>query len=217
MCWNQYVSLNTFVFGVFGLLLIAFNNAYSTYKISFFKNPYAYFFVLSIISIQFVEFLLWINMKNKEANRIISTIGILIIFIQPIASLFLLTNVTLRNKLLMIYSIPATIAIVYNIFTKDVYTKVSPCGHLSWNWVSYKNKWINIAVKLYYLFFLFFAMIHNKYYVTLISLAMYMMFIYYFYKDGSSGSIWCLSANVIMIYFLIEILVMMPFRELSAR
>ena len=33
MCWNEYVSINTFIFGVFVLLLIAFNNKYSKYKI----------------------------------------------------------------------------------------------------------------------------------------------------------------------------------------
>jgi hypothetical protein len=29
MCWNESVSINTFVFGIFVLLLIAFNNKYS--------------------------------------------------------------------------------------------------------------------------------------------------------------------------------------------
>ena len=42
MCWNQYISINTFVFGVFVLLLVAFNNKYSNYKIEFFNNIYAY-------------------------------------------------------------------------------------------------------------------------------------------------------------------------------
>ena len=43
MCWNEYVSINTFVFGIFVLLLIAFNNKHSQYKIIEFQNPYAYF------------------------------------------------------------------------------------------------------------------------------------------------------------------------------
>lgn len=36
MCWNQYVSINTFVFGIFVLLIIAFNQRYSNYKLVFF-------------------------------------------------------------------------------------------------------------------------------------------------------------------------------------
>jgi hypothetical protein len=165
---------------------------------------------------QLVEFFLWRNLKNKEANRIISTLGVLLIFIQPIASLFLLPNIPLRNKLLLIYSIPAGLGVLYNIFATDIYTKVSPCGHLAWNWTFYENPWIEVVVKMYYLFFLFFSLMYNKYYITLVSLLMYLCFIYYFNKDGSSGSIWCLSANVIMIYFLLEILVVMPFREVIA-
>ena len=43
MCCNQYVSLNTFVFSAFVLLLIVYNNKYSPYKIeelnSWYKFP----------------------------------------------------------------------------------------------------------------------------------------------------------------------------------
>jgi hypothetical protein len=62
MCWNEYVSINTFVFGIFVLLLIAFNNKYSKYKIIEFENPYTYFFMVSFISMQFIEFILWRNL-----------------------------------------------------------------------------------------------------------------------------------------------------------
>ena len=58
MCWNQYVSINTFIFGIFGLVLIAFNNKYSTYKIKIFNNHYAYLFMLSFIFMQLIEFIL---------------------------------------------------------------------------------------------------------------------------------------------------------------
>lgn len=36
MCWNENVSLNTFLFSSFVLLLIFYNNTYTQYKIKHF-------------------------------------------------------------------------------------------------------------------------------------------------------------------------------------
>ena len=70
MCWNQYVSLNTFIFSVFVLLLIAFNNKYSNYKLNEFKSIYVYFFIMSFALMQFIEFILWRNLNNQLINDI---------------------------------------------------------------------------------------------------------------------------------------------------
>ena len=116
MCWNQYISINTFVFGVFVLLLVAFNNKYSNYKIEFFNNIYAYLFVLSVISMQFIEFILWRNLKNISINRLFSTFGLLLLTIQPFFSLLMINNnIRLRNTLLAIYTIPTILYLIYNI------------------------------------------------------------------------------------------------------
>lgn len=217
MCWNQYVSINTFVFGIFGLLLIAFNNKYSTYKIEVFKNPYAYLFMLSFIFMQLFEFILWRNLDNFTINNIVSILGFLLLSIQPIASLLLITNIPLRNKLLVIYLIPAIIFVIYNLIHTKIHTIVSPCGHLAWKWTFYNNTFIDTIVKLFYLFFLFYAPLYNKYYKSLIILCLYIIFINYFYKDGSDGSIWCLSVNIIILYFVLQILVVMPYNEIITK
>lgn len=217
MCWNQYVSINTFVFGIFGLLLIIFNNKYSTYKIKFFDNPYAYLFMLSFIFMQLIEFILWRNLNNISINKIMSTLGVLLLYVQPIASLLLLNNIQLRNKLLLIYSIPTFIFGIYNLFNSKIHTILSPSGHLAWKWTFYDSKFIDFFVKIFYLFFLFFSLIYNKYYQSIIIFLMYMIIIYYFGKDGSSGSIWCLSVNSIILYFLLQILVIMPYNEITSK
>ena len=212
MCWNQYVSINTFMFGIVGLLIIAVNNKYSNYKISFFNNPYAYLFMLSFILMQFFEFILWRNLDNRVINNIVSILGFLLLSIQPIASLLLLNNIQLRNKLLLTYSIPAFIFAIYNILTTNIHTILSPAGHLSWKWTFYKHKFIIIP---FYLFFLFFSLVYNKYYNSLLILLLYFIFIYYFGKDGSSGSIWCFSVNSTVLYFLLQVLVVMPYYEIT--
>ena len=215
MCWNQYVSINTFIFGIFGLLLIFLNNKYSNYKIDVFNNSYAYLFMLSFIFMQLFEFILWRNLDNKLINKIVSTFGFLLLSIQPVTSLLLLENIQLRNKLLAIYSIPAFIFAIYNIYVTKIHTVISPSGHLAWRWTFYKNGLLQWFVIPFYLFFLFFSLLYNKYYKSLLILFLYFLFIYYFGKDGSSGSIWCLSVNSVILYFVFQILIVMPINEIT--
>ena len=217
MCWNQYVSINTFVFGIFGLLVIAFNNKYSNYKIEFFNNSYAYLFMLSFIFMQFFEFILWRNLDNKIINKIFSILGFLLLTIQPIASLLLLKNIELRNKLLVAYSIPAFIFVVYNILKTNIHTIISPSCHLAWKWTSYTNGLLQFLIVSFFLFFLFFSLLYNKYYYSLVILLLYFIFIYYFGKDGTSGSLWCLSVNSTVLYFLLQIIFVMPFYEITKK
>jgi hypothetical protein len=215
MCWNQYVSINTFMFGIFGLIIIFFNNTYSNYKIKFFKNPYAYLFMLSFIFMQLFEFILWRNLNNYAINNVVSILGFLLLSIQPIASLFLLTNIQMRDKLLIMYTIPAAIFVIYNMLMTNIHTVISSSGHLAWKWTFYKNGIIQWLVIPFYLFFLFFSLLYNKYYNSLLILLLYFIFIYYFGKDGSSGSVWCLSVNSIVLYFLLQILIVMPYCEIT--
>jgi hypothetical protein len=213
MCWNQYVSLNTFVFGIFGLLLVYFNNKYSKYKMNMFNNHYAYLFMLSIISMQLIEFILWRNLDNTVINQTVSSMGVLLLLFQPIASLLLIENIPLRNKLLAVYSIPAFIFLVYNSLMTNIHTTLSPSCHLLWKWSFYKNGSFHIPVMGFYLFFMFFSLVYNKHYVSLSLLLLYFIFVYFFGKDGSYGSIWCLSANLVVLYFVLEILIFMPVSE----
>ena len=128
MCWNQYVSLNTFIFSVFVLLLIAFNNKYSNYKLNEFKSIYVYFFIMSFALMQFIEFILWRNLNNQLINKIMSLSGALLLVVQPIVSLTMLNNINLRNKLLFIYSIISSIFFLYQLINHTFNTTVSKFG-----------------------------------------------------------------------------------------
>jgi len=216
MCWNQYVSINTFVFGVFVLLLVAFNNQYSSYKIEFFKNPYAYFFVLSVISMQFIEFLLWRNMNNPLINNIVSTLGLIILAFQPFTSILLINNIKLRNNLLTIYSVPALLYLIYTMYSTNIHTEISKkSGHLVWYWNDPNLSLLHILIiSLFYLIFLFFPMIYNKYYSFLTFLFIFLVLKYYYYKDQSAESLWCFFGNIMMLVFLIQILIVLPFKEI---
>ena len=216
MCWNQYVSINTFTFGIFVLLLVAFNNQYSSYKIEFFKNPYAYFFVLSVISMQFFEFLLWRNINNPLINNIVSTLGLILLALQPFTSLLLLNDIKLRNNLLTIYSISTVLFLMYTMYTTNIHTKISKSGHLSWHWTNSKTPLLTLLALIFYLIFLFFPLVHNKYYQTLLLLFIFFVIKYYYDKDGSSNSLWCFFVNIIMLFFLIQVLMVLPLNEMTS-
>lgn len=213
MCWNQYVSLNTFIFSVFVLLLIAFNNKYSNYKLNEFKSIYVYFFIMSFALMQFIEFILWRNLNNQLINKIMSLSGALLLVVQPIVSLTMLNNINLRNKLLFIYSIISSIFFLYQLINHTFNTTVSKFGHLKWNWTK-SSREFSFFVYIFYLFFLYFSLFYNKNYIPIIlTLPLFFIMFYFFYKDGSAGSLWCWSVNITMIYFLIKLLIYLPYKE----
>jgi len=206
MCWNQYVSINTFLFGIFTLWFIKINNTYSDYKIDFFKNEYVYLFILSIVLMQLIEFFLWINIHNKSINHNLSILGFLLLVVQPITALYLIKDITLRNNLLTFYGIFASIFVVFNMQTTYIHTKITSQGFLSWNWTQH-----TLLSVSFYLFFLFFPLLYNQYYISLIFLFIFFALIHYIGKGY--GSLWCLFVNSMFIYFLIELLVIQPFNQ----
>jgi hypothetical protein len=212
MCWNQYISLNTFIFSAFVLLLIVYNNNYSPYKINELNSIYAYFFLMSFFTMQLIEFFLWRNLNDKELNKLFSFLGALLLMLQPVASLMLLKDITLRNKLLTIYGIPAFSYFIYEIANKNFLTSISKNGHLKWDWVDLKgNKQI---LFMCWLFFLFFSIFYNKHYLGLAyTVALLIITLYSYKKDGSFGSLWCWSINSLMIFYAIKLLVVIPYKE----
>lgn len=74
MCWNQEVSLNTFLFSAFGSLLAYFNGVIGLFHLLFF---------FSFISIQLVEYFTWKYLNNRKLNTILSKIALALILIQP--------------------------------------------------------------------------------------------------------------------------------------
>jgi hypothetical protein len=205
MCWNQYVSMNTFVFSTFVLLLIMYNNKYSPYKIKELDNVYVLVFLMSFFTMQLIEFFIWRNLHN-EYNHVFSLLGTLLLVLQPIASFMLLKNVNLRNKMLLIYTIPAFCYLLYGY--KTIHTTVSKTGHLKWNWLN------NNFLLFIWIIFLLFSLVINKYYVALAyTLFLLMITIYSYAKDESFGSLWCWSVNSFMIFYAIKLLVVLPYYE----
>jgi len=209
MCWNASVSLNTFLFSSFVLALIVYNNSYTKYKIQELNNPWVYVFIVTVISMQLIEFFLWRNIHNKFYNNLFSICAVLLILIQPIASLMILQNVSLRNTLLFVYLLGAIPYSIYQFSTRYIHTTVNKNGHLIWNYfAAYGITWA------FWLFFLLFSFFYQKNAgAAIIALLTLLVAFFNYRKDNSVGSMWCWGINSIMIYYALYLLIYLPFLE----
>lgn len=212
MCWNQYVSLNTFIFSLFVLILIWFNNKYTQYKTPLFNNNFTFFFFLSFMLMQLIEFFIWRNLDNKLVNHILSIIGMFLLIIQPIASLLMLDDKKLSYKLIGIYSLFAFSFSIYQLNDHEFTTEISKNGHLKWNWNKISG-YKSILILLWFAL-LYYSLIVSKNYIPLIYVTILLIISYYsHYNDGTAGSLWCWSINTIMFYYLFNIIIILPFKE----
>jgi hypothetical protein len=201
MCWNEHVSLNTFLFSSFVLGLVLYNNLYTPYKINEIHSLAAYVFLFSIISMQLVEFFLWRNL-NTEYNIQLSYIGLSLLLLQPIFALSLIKDVDLREWLVVFY-VFWTLALGRLSVEK---TKVGENGHLEWGFFKGYNFYL-----VGWVFFLLFGPIYTGLWIE-VSLAIILwLFTYILYRQSIRGSIWCWFVNILLLYYACILLLVLPF------
>lgn len=217
MCWNENISLNTFLFSSASLLFIYYASTYTPYKLpEFVNNPYLYLLCLSFIVMQGIEFFLWksIHTKNKPMNQVFSFLGWSLIFIaQPIALAMFLAHQFPKlfiERWLLVYAAVFLLIFgykwVYN--TLAFRTTATSTGHLFWNW-NILNGAENIILVFYFAFALsvFAALPWFTAYVF------FLLFLCNILYTGSISTMWCWVINSVMLLFLVKILFVLPFRE----
>lgn len=209
MCFNYKVSLLTFFIGtVFSFLLFKYGN--KKYSL---ENKISGIFLASISLVQFMDFLLWIDIKNKLGiNKITTILGPIIVLCQPIL-LFLIKYLYYKPNLLTFHNFNLPVAVLnlfYLIYFINMYTNFLTSGnlitvvknsHLSWPWIKYTIPsfyLIILAVNIFYLFNFKYALV--EFLVTY--LFFYISVKYFFYN---AGEIWCFFGSFIpLIMFLIS-------------
>jgi len=207
MCWNAAVSLNTFLFSSFALLLIIYNNSFTKYKIKELNNKWTYIFFALIILMQLIEFFLWRNINNKYYNNLFSILAISLLVIQPIAGIMIIKTTTIRNVLLFVYLLLAIPYSIYQFSTKKIHTTVSKNGYLEWHF--FKNSFLVLFV---WFFCVFFSIIYEKIWTLVIFSIITLIILFIKYRD-TAWSRWCWVINSIMIYYIIYLLLFLPFLE----
>lgn len=211
MCWNEHVSLNTFLFSGFVLTLIIYNNAYTQYKIHELNNIWIYIFMASFIFMQLIEYFIWKNINNKMYNHIFSVIAVLLLLVQPMASLMILTDTYLRNILLLIYLVLAIPYSIYKFSTENVHSVVSKSGHLKWMFLN-----LSPLDLMAWMFFFLFSLFYEKKWIGVLFGVFTLIMSYFNYsRDQTVGSMWCWSVNSAMLYYAFYLLLYLPFMEKS--
>jgi hypothetical protein len=213
MCWNKDVSLNTFLFSFFVMILIIYNNAYTPYKLPDFYNIGLIVFMFSFIFMQLIEYFIWININNKWYNHFFTLLALLLVLFQPIASNMIITNYYIRNIMIALYLLLMIPFATIQFTKKNIYSNISKMGHLQWNMILGDGN--SLIDKMYTFLWLFFFLspflIQRTFFSFLFGLSTFFVISYFYLKDKTVGSMWCWIVNICMIYYAIVLLLLLPF------
>ena len=217
MCWNADISLNTFLFGFISLVFIFITNTFTRYKTPTFDQPLVYLFFGVLISMQLFEFFVWRNLKNNKLNMILSKVKSILVVAQPLILMLMVQNKTVRYSIIGLYVLYTAAYRFYklNFSPFNFRTSVSN-GHLKWEWIDLKGK-ERINYLIYLVFYLTsLLLLVNKTALKIFGIFSLLFSIFFYYKDGTFGSMWCWIINLLFFYFLVNILIVQPFNEYNA-
>ena len=213
MCWNQDISINTFVFSCLVLVFIYYTNTFTRYKTPLFDNPVVYLFFLSVVSMQLIEFFLWRNLKSPVINKYLSKLASFLFILQPLFLILIIPTLATRYMMLFIYSIYMLTYLFYKKMYSPVnfHTSVGKNGHLSWEFVNLKG-FETIFALLYLLIYLSAIFMVNNHLLIIFLIPAFIISLFY-YKDQTFGTMWCWISNLFLLYLIINILIIQPYLE----
>jgi hypothetical protein len=188
MCWSASVSLNTFLFSLFGAGFAYFNGVIDI-KILL--------FIISFASMQLVEYFAWKSPKN---NKLLSQLGLFLILAQVPAALNAFYKGPHKLKLIGVY----ILAIIAWFVTSPKFNfsmhKASN-GHLAWNWLKPPIWFIMIWLLIFA-----WSFFSGGYEIgSLLFLSSFAISYYMYIKYGTWGSIWCWLVNFHAIYYVYKV------------
>jgi len=192
MCWNQEVSLNTFLFSAFGSLLAYFNGVIGLFHL-------LYFF--SFISIQLVEYFTWKYLNNRKLNTLLSKIALALITLQPPFFIMSVKNVDRNLQFVLIGLYAVFAALTISLFNIDYSMHKAQNGHLAWNWLNVPD-----YIKLTWLSFMGGILLYKQDYFTFVNCFLVIAVVYYtYYKTHTWGSMWCWIGNIFAAILIIQV------------
>lgn len=203
-----------FFFTIFALAFIYITNTYTKYKTKTFDNPFVYVFLLEVASVQLIEFFLWRNLKNKYLNEILSKMISWVITIQPITLLMMVSDSTLKYTIGILYALYVISYFEYRrLFIPIVFhTSIGKNGHLSWEWMNFKG-YENIVPAIYLFFYVAILLNIGNPILCAFGILSLIVSLIFWYKYNTYGTMWCWIANVFLLYFIVNILLIQPLYE----
>jgi hypothetical protein len=212
MCFNYKVSLFTFFLGsIFSFLLVKYGN--KKYKS---ENITTGIFLFFISLIQFMDFLFWIDIKNKLGiNKITTIVGPVLNVGQPLIlylikyfyykpNIFEIKNFNLPVAIINLVYLIWFIIFYYNFISTDNLITTVKNGHLSWPWIKNSNAkfyLILFAINIFYLFDI-------KYSSIFFLITYSLLFLSVKYFNYNAGELWCFFGSFIpLIIFFVSFLI----------
>ena len=201
MCFNEEVSLATYIVGVSG----------SAALFAIDKKPEALFYG-TVIQMQLIEYLLWKNQDNSNetscstTNKNISKTGLIINHLEPVAlfaGISLFSKRKLPISVIVITYLYIIMTMIYTLYILENYKEspractvetVESSPHLHWKWngeiyhTQFYTMFLIIIVMLSY-----FGLENGEINATLAT-AGFITSIAIYGKKHSAGSMWCLMA-----------------------
>jgi hypothetical protein len=135
--------------------------------------------------------------------------AVLLLSIQPIASIMLISNIQIRSILLISYLFFAIPYSIYKLSTKHIHSVVGRSGHLQWRFYDSMS-----IVNVGWFFFFLFSFVYERIWGGMIfGLALLLISYMNYANDDTMWSMWCWAVNSIMIYYALYLLIVLPFFE----
>jgi hypothetical protein len=172
MCWSANGSLATWA--------AAMVLAGATYG----YNPKIWLFAFVFTQMQLVEYFLWKNLEVPRLNALWSQVGLLLILLEPVAAIYMIEDIALRNKMFVAYAIYVAALLKTQKF--DFTTTVGENGHLKWDWLP------SLPVMIpWFVFFLAPLLISGNYGTLSFGVATLLTSAYFYKKYDAMTSMWC--------------------------
>lgn len=185
MCWNADISLNTFLFSTFAVLLATFNGILPWMEALYY---------MSFISMQLSEYIAW---KDLSDTRFASLMGLSLILVQPLLNILSIPSWSpLKEQLLIAYILFIGCVMVYVVY-RGVELRMSKAsnGHLTWHWLKFPGVFLWIWV----IFILTPSLIVRNYIQFTVNVIVVSVVYYTYIQSNTWGSIWCWVANALSI------------------
>lgn len=191
MCWNENVSLNTYIFGLFASIFGYLNN-----KITF----TGLLFIQTWLSIQLIEYFIW----NKTfSNRTLSQIAFILITCQPLFGILSISHENfIKYGVLVSYVCFAIITMTTHPWSKIDFTSTPAAnGHLAWNWMKYPNA----TLLIWFMFFSVKFIVNKEWFILLLVTFSAALTYSLYHKTLTWGSLWCWLSNFVSFIIVISV------------
>lgn len=180
MCYSPEVSFGTWILGMLAAVYLA-------------SIGKPFIFPLVVSQMQLIEGLRWINVIDE---RILAILGKLTLYMQPVAAFYEAKKYTFILPYLVIQSF---VELIYG--SRDLRFIVADDGHFAWKW---SINPVSLEALPYWV-----GIVLGSYYILSREVGIFLLGLFaYFYithaKYNTYGSLWCVSVNLLWVYYLFK-------------